>query len=130
MPLSIATIYEVFDAKNLGLYFPRKDQCEKFSLFKVGNLAAEEYSEHQQKKEEARIENDKDKNEGKIVFTVDMQAVMMAPKSKISSLYYRTKLQVHNLTFFNVKNRDGFCYLWNETEGGLNSEEFASVWVD
>ncbi|CAG4952565.1 unnamed protein product [Parnassius apollo] len=90
-PLSIATFYEAFDAKNLGLYFPRTDQCEKCSLFKVENLSAEEYSEHQQKKEEARIEKDKDKNEGKIVFTVDMQAVMMAPKSKISSFYYRIK---------------------------------------
>lgn len=53
----------------------------------------------------------------------------MAPKSNISSLYYRTKLQIHNLAFFNLNNKDGYCYLWNEKEGGLNSEEFASVWV-
>lgn len=55
--------------------------------------------------------------------------MLLAPKSKISSLYYRTKLQIHNLAFYNTKNKDGFCYLWSETEGGLNSEEFASICV-
>lgn len=128
--LSIAAFYNAFDAKNLALYIPKKDQCEKCSLFKVGNLPEVEYLEHQQKKEEARREKDKDKSDKNIVFTVDLQAVLMAPKSKISSLYYRTKLQVHNLTFYNLKNRSGYCYLWNETEGGLSSEEFASIWVN
>lgn len=32
--------------------------------------------------------------------------------------------------FYNLKNNDGFCHLWNESERGLNSEEFASIWVD
>lgn len=53
----------------------------------------------------------------------------MAPKSNISSLYYRTKLQVHNLCFFNLNNKDGFSYLWYEVEGGVNAEEFATIWV-
>lgn len=63
------------------------------------------------------------------VFTVDLQAVLMAPKSNVSSFYYRTKLQVHNLVFFNLKNKEAYCFLWNEAEGGLTSEDFASVWV-
>lgn len=125
--LSICKFNEEFDVLNLGLYYPKKDQCEICALFKVGNKSQEDYLEHQSKKEEARAE--KEKAEESVVFTVDLQAVLMAPRSKISSLYYRTKLQIHNLAFYNLKNKDGYFYLWNETEGGLNSEEFASIWV-
>lgn len=127
--LSICKFHEEFDNLNLGLFRPKKDQCEICALYKVGNKSQEEYSEHLKKKEEARSEKEKDIREENLVFTVDLQAVLMAPKSNISSLYYRTKLQIHNLAFFNLNNKDGYCYLWNETEGGLNSEEFASVWV-
>lgn len=107
-PLSIAAFSEAFEIKNFSLYLPKKDQCEKCALYKVGNLSPEEFKEHRNKKDEARKEKDTDKDEGRVVFTVDLQAVLMAPKSKISSLYYRTKLQVHNLTFYNLKNKDGF----------------------
>lgn len=81
------------------------------------------------KKTEARNEKRKDKNEETYVFTVDLQAVLMAPKSHVNSLYYRTKLQVHNLVFYNLRNQRGFCFLWDEVEGGLHAEEFASIWV-
>lgn len=117
----------IFNCKNLGLFFSKKDQCEKCALFRVGNLSQDTYTEHQMKKKEASAEKNKDKNEESFVFTVNLQSVLMAPKSNISSLYYRNKLQIHNLTFYNLENKDGFCYLWNETERGLTSEEFAIV---
>lgn len=75
------------------------------------------------------MEKNKDRSEESNVFTVDLQAVLMAPKSQVSSLYYRTKLQVHNLVFYNLINKKGYCFLWNEAEGGVNAEEFASIWV-
>lgn len=131
VPLSIAVFYEMFDAKNLGLFFPRKDQCEKCAMYKVGKVSEAEISIHLKKKDEARAEKAKDKEkENILVLSVDLQSVLMAPKSKVSSLYYRTKLQVHNFTFYNLQTRDGFCFLWNETEGGLSSEEFATIWLD
>ena len=100
--------------------------CTRFS---VGNLSQEEYYIHQQKKEDARKEKNKDREEETHVYTVDLQAVLMAPKSQVSSLYYRTKLQVHNLVFYNLNNKKAFCFLWNEVEGGLGAEEFASIWT-
>lgn len=127
--LSICKFHEKFDSHNLGLFHPKKDQCEICALYKVGNKSQEEYSEHLKKKEEARSEKEKDIHEENLVFTVDLQAVLMAPKSNISSLYYRTKLQIYNLVFYNLYSKDGYCYLWNENERGLKSEEFASVWV-
>lgn len=37
------------------------------------------------------------------------------------------KLSVHNLTFFYLKTTNSNCFLWNETEGCLTSNDFASV---
>ena len=56
-----------------------------------------------------------------------MQAVLLCPRTKASSLYYKTKLQVHNFTLFNLNTKEGYCYLWNETEGDLSSEVFAHL---
>ncbi|XP_050504931.1 uncharacterized protein LOC126883425 [Diabrotica virgifera virgifera] len=60
---------------------------------------------------------------------MDTQAVLLAPKSNVSSLYYKTKICTHNFCIFNIKNKDGFCYLWNETEGGLSSDNYATIIV-
>ncbi|CAG5001788.1 unnamed protein product [Parnassius apollo] len=60
---------------------------------------------------------------------MDTQAVLLAPKSNVSSLYYKTKLCTHNFCLFNLRNKDGFSYLWNETEGGLSSDNFATIIV-
>ena len=72
--------------------------------FYVGNKSQEDYLEHQSKKEEARAEKEKDNAEESVVFTVDLQTVLLAPKSKVSSLYYRTKFHINNLAVYNLKN--------------------------
>ncbi|XP_060810002.1 uncharacterized protein LOC132904096 [Amyelois transitella] len=128
--LSISMFSNIFEGKNFSLFRPKKDQCEKCACYKVGAVTEEQHKEHIEKVKQAREEKAKDKEGEDYVFTVDLQAVLMAPKSNVSTLYYKTKLQVHNLCFFNLKNKDGYCFLWNEVEGGLNAEEFASIWVD
>ena len=40
-------------------------------------------------------------------------------------MYYKTKLQVHTLTFYELNTHDGFCYVWDEMNGGLTNEVFA-----
>lgn len=126
--LSITKFNEIFNIRNLGLFIPKKDQCEKCVRYSVGNLSLEEYLLHQEKKEDARTEKNRDKEKESHVYTVDLQAVLMAPKSQASSHYYRTKLQVHNLVFYNLKNKKTDCFIWNESEGGVSAEAFASIW--
>lgn len=128
-PLSITAFNSIFSTRNLGLFLPKKDQCDLCTRYSLGSIPLEDYNKHQQKKEEARTEKQKDKLEELNVFTVDLQAVLMAPKSQVSSSYYRTKLQIHNLVFYNLINKKSYCFLWNEAEGGVNAEEFASVWM-
>lgn len=78
-------------------------------------------------KREAR--DAKDKETGVAVFAMDLQAVLLSPKSTVSSMYYKTKLIVHNFTLLDLKTREGYCFLWNESDGGLTSNEFSSILV-
>lgn len=58
-----------------------------------------------------------------------MQSVLLCPKSNVSSQYYKTKLIVHNFTLYDLKRKQGYCFLWNETDGGLTANEFSSIIV-
>lgn len=61
------------------------------------------------------------------IFTMDLQSLLLCPMSNVSSIYYKRKLGVHNLTFYNLQNKEVKCYVWNETEGGLNANEFTTI---
>lgn len=128
-PVSIATFHKEFDKKKLSLYRPKKDLCDICVAFETGNLAEEKYQEHINLKNEARAEKSKDKESPNEVFTMDLQSVLLSPRSTVSSLYYKTKLIVHNFTIYDIKRQQGYCYLWNESEGGLTSNEFTSIVV-
>lgn len=60
---------------------------------------------------------------------MDVQAVKLAPFIRASSMYYKTKLCVHNFTIFNQATAD-VCYLWDETNGGLESSIFATMAIN
>jgi hypothetical protein len=127
-PLSLCTFLKCFEHNNLSLFQPKKDACDYCESFKTGNLSNEEYEAHILRKDEARVEKEKDKEDSKsITFTMDLQSVLLCPRSNVSALYYKMKLSVHNLTILNVGTKEGFCFLWNETEGGLSSNEFATL---
>lgn len=58
---------------------------------------------------------------------MNSQAVLLRPKSNVSSLYYKTKLIVHNFTIYDLKRKISYCFMWNETEGGLTVNKFRSI---
>ncbi|CAG9829545.1 unnamed protein product [Diabrotica balteata] len=55
----------------------------------VGSVSETEYTARQNRKREAR-QKKKDKEKEAYDFTVDLQAVLLPPKSKVSTLHYRT----------------------------------------
>ena len=128
-PVSVAKFNNILETEKISLFQPKKDACEKCMSFKLGFVPEEEHKLHITKKDEARAEKENDKNQedNNIVFAVDVQALLSAPKSNVSSLYYKSKLNVHNFCAFNLKTKEAYCYLWNETEGGVSAEEFASI---
>jgi hypothetical protein len=83
---------------------PEKDQCDICIGYKTKNVIEEDYIKHIKKKEEARNEKENDKKEATEnselgIFTMDVQAVKLAPVLRASAIYYKTKLCVHNFSF-------------------------------
>lgn len=118
---------DVFNEMNLSIFMPKKDQCDLCIGYQTSNVSQEEYVLHQQRKEEARQQKEHDKINGKFVYTMDLQSVLLCPVLQASAIYFKTKLTVHNFTIFSLTNKEGYCYLWDESEGSLNANEFTSI---
>lgn len=57
---------------------------------------------------------------------MDLKAVLGCPSGEVSSIFYKRKLAVYNLTIFDVISKEGTCCMWGETEGNRRSTEIAS----
>lgn len=124
------TFLRIVTECKIKIYKPKKDQCDICVSQQVGNGDVERFELHRQRKEEARKEKVMDKTNSQKgechVIAMDVQGVLMAPMLNASSLYYKTKLVVHNFTVYNLKTRHTTCFLWNETEGELVASVFAT----
>lgn len=120
---------KIFRKLNYDIFSPRKDQCNKCISFKQGHLSQTDYESHQIKKQSARNEKENDKCSSDnltLVYSMDVQAVLLSPNLQTSATYYKTKLKVHNYTIHNMKNKETACYIWHEGNGGLESDVFAN----
>ena len=99
----------------------------------MGQLDSAKFNVHQTKQLEAceakRALKDS-ANDNKLVITMDLQSILLAPNLLASSVYYKMKLQVHNFTVYCLNNADVHLYVWHEVNGGINSNEFVSCIVD
>ena len=125
-----------FKNMNISLYQPKKDQCDTCCAYKAGNLPEEEWQLHCQRKNNARNAKQVDKEacaqqgSATLVFTMDLEALLLCPKLEAYALFYKTKLGVHNFTLFNMADHSVMCYVWHEGQGGLNANEFATCIMD
>ncbi|KAJ8931160.1 hypothetical protein NQ314_015974 [Rhamnusium bicolor] len=110
---------------NISFFVPRKDQCEDCVSVEISSDENKEnlregYETHLPEKELSRKEKEKDKgnnSENFIVAVYDLQAVLQCPRGDVSSFYYTSKLNVFNLTVFELKSKEIECFLWDESEG-------------
>ena len=126
-------LMDVFAEMNLAFLQPRKVQCDVCCSYETNNISEQEYRAHLIKMDQARVEKQKDKEnkvQQTVVITMDVQAVLLAPKILASAVYYKTKLCSHNFTVYNVHTKDVVCYLWHEGEGGLTANMFATCIYD
>lgn len=123
---------KMFQSFGFSVFVPKKDQCEKCIQAGLGTLGVESHSAHIQEKNLAREKKNDDKaaaasDNSVSVWTMDLQAVLLCPKTNASSMYYKTKVQVHNMTYFNLNTKEGFCFMWDEVNANLSSEMFAYI---
>ncbi|KAK5640008.1 hypothetical protein RI129_010819 [Pyrocoelia pectoralis] len=125
--LSTASLSYVFDELNLSLFKPKKDECDVCVSYRSKNISEEVYVFHEIKKNEAREAKAKDKSSANRVFCMDMQAVLLCPKSNTSALYFKMKLAIHNCTVFDMKMNKGYCFVWHEAVRGVTADNYASI---
>ena len=114
------------------MFIPRKNQCDVCLGTKHGSVSTEDLEKHREAKSKAqeckkqdKIQSESDQNLS--VWTVDLQAVLLSPKTQASCMFYKTKLHLHNFTAYSLDNKAGYCYCWDEVNGTLSGEVIASL---
>ncbi|CAG9773276.1 unnamed protein product [Ceutorhynchus assimilis] len=132
--LSRNTLMKYVKIKNIGIFSPRKDQCDLCVEYQAGNLDQSVWEKHRNEKQRAQEEKNNDKELAILdechVICMDLQAVKTCPYLQASSLYFKTKLCCHNYTVFDLKTKDAVCYWFDETDTDLQASTFASLLVD
>jgi hypothetical protein len=124
---------------NLGFHVPKKDACDSCTAYNVMVTAGTiteakqaEHDAHMRRKDQARKEKEVDKianPEEKVVAAFDLEQVLTCPRLTVGSAYYMRKLNVYNLTIWEMQSHQGYCYIWNESEANRGSNEIATcVW--
>ena len=132
-PICRQIFAKIIDDKKVSIHVPRKDQCDLCCSYAAGNLGQDAYEDHILKKDEARMAKNLAKYsccETTVVVTMDVQSVLLAPKLMASAIYYKRKLQVHNMTFYRLNDGDVHLYVWHEANGNVSSNEFTSCVID
>ena len=122
------------DPRNLWFHRPKKDQCDTCIAYKNHHgLMSEEtrlqFEKHLENKNTARYikkcaKEDKDPLKTSCAF--DFQQIMLCPHGQSSKYYYKRRLGVYNLSFYDYTNADAFCYMWHEGEGNRGANEVAT----
>ena len=123
---------------NLSFHRPKKDVCQKCEHYENASavdkgVLQDDYRIHIMNKNEARREKETDKQSAKQTdstwhaITMDLQSVLATPCGNVSALYYARKLAVYNFTIYNQAIGDGYCMLWNETQGRRGANEIGSL---
>lgn len=132
--MSQNSLTKMLKKMNISLYQPKKDKCDICCQYEEKNLSVEEWEKHRKEKERAREEKTKDKEQGILgtqhVITMDLQAVKVCPSLNASSVYFKTKLSVHNFTVYNIVTKHCTCYWFDETQADLQSSTFVSFVFD
>lgn len=134
--VSISIYRKVFNTEfNIGFFLPRKDQCELCHRWKTAKDSDErremltEYSKHLESKKSVQQIKKEDKGAAsakKCVACFDLQKVLRCPKSEVSMYFYKNTLSLLNFTIFDLRLKEGHCYLWNETEALKGANEVAT----
>ncbi|CAG9765951.1 unnamed protein product [Ceutorhynchus assimilis] len=113
---SLSTYQRVFKSKNLSFHNPKKDQCSLCVMYKTGDSSVkakleEKFNKHTAEKNAARQLKEKADEDNKLICaSFDLQQVIYLPCS----------------TFYDISNKDCFCYTWSEAESKRGSSEIAT----
>ena len=131
---SLSKFSDVFKGKSLSLYKRKKDKCNTCTGHDEGNISNEAVLVHQKLKDEGFALKEKDKcsadSISKFVLTADTESLLQAPLNNSDIMFFRSKLNLHNFTFYDLKSRKVVNYLWSEVNGLIEAANFTSCYID
>lgn len=130
---SYAIFYRIFNQDfNISFFTPKKDLCDTCEAYKNSSdeekiLMKESYDTHIREKQLSRIEKENDKKKTDTVVAVyDLQAVFQCPKGEISVFYYKSKLNVLNLTIYDIQQNLVESFVWDESNANRGVNEIGT----
>lgn len=114
---------------------PKKDKCnlcESVKQIGVENLDEKMANMYDVHTKEVVIckkqfeEDQKKKDETFLCASFDLQKVLNTPCGKSMLLYYSRKISVYNFTVYESQTKNGFCFVWDETQGKKGSNEICT----
>ena len=125
---------EYFNEKGFSLFKRKKDECNTCVAYEEKNVSEEEFIEHQKRKNQGFVlkQADKDHADGvtTLVVTADTEGLLQAPLNFSNMMYFHSKLNIHNLTFYELKSKDVLNYVWSEVHEQTEANNFVSCYVD
>ena len=135
-----ASIYQrVFNNEyNLSFHRPVIDQCDLCVAYtnakfndEMKNVLSEDYNIHIENKNLVREAKNRDKAKSKVDDTLlcacfDLQEILLTPRSFESCLYYKRRLNTFTFSIYDLSNKDGYCFVWNESISNHGASEIAS----
>ena len=136
-PVSESKYRDIFTNDfNISCFHPKKDQCMICTTWnnltveeqKTRQPAKDDHERHRKEVDDFRDETEKAclKDPSRRMTTFDLEAVLQLPCGHAAQLFYKRKLCVYNLTFYEKPGGRGVCYLWSETEGKRGSDEIGT----
>ncbi|WAQ93514.1 hypothetical protein MAR_005985, partial [Mya arenaria] len=134
--VSLSIYRKIFNYEyNIAIHHPIQDQCDFCVSFENSNEEQKAklqniYKTHTENKTLAREAKEIDKVRAKtdaslVCACFDLQQILPTPSSFESSLYYKRRLNTFNLTVYDMANRNGHCFLWNESISNRGACEIA-----
>lgn len=71
-------------------------------------------------------EDQENKDSKFLCVSFDLQKVLNTPCGKSMLLYYSRKIAVYNFTAYESRTKNGYCYIWDETNGKKGSNEICT----
>ena len=134
--VGLSTYTKIFKENNFKIHKPKKDQCKICNKYKRSNVEEkadleDAYRMHLENKDKVLVLKEDYKTKGKedknlLVFNFDLEAVLYTPCDKVSTIFYLWKLCTYNCTTYELVKKNGYCFIWDESEGKRGSNEIST----
>ena len=134
-PVKVHVYRDVFNSDfNIAFMKPKKDRCDSCEAYAVAEkngctspVLLEKHEKHVLSKLATYNERKNDRSSDVPVVCFDLENVISLPHANVSSMFYKRKLSMYNLTGHLSCGKQAYSVLWHEGEAGRGGNDIASA---